>query len=115
MQAYDRVHRVGQIREVHVVRFLMKDSIEERMVAVQEAKQALGKGSLEKMSKVDKEKAKMTTLKDLFDIKEESNTAWDWMVEESDDDNEEYNVEESGSDSGSDDESGSGSDEESDE
>jgi SWI/SNF-related matrix-associated actin-dependent regulator of chromatin subfamily A3 len=57
MQAYDRVHRVGQVREVRGVRFMMKDSIEERMVVVQEAKQALGKGSLEKMSKADQEKA----------------------------------------------------------
>jgi hypothetical protein len=31
----------------------------------------------------------LTTLKDLFDIKEENNSAWDWVVEESDDDNDE--------------------------
>jgi SNF2 family DNA or RNA helicase len=80
MQAYDRVHRVGQTREVRVVRFMMTDSIEERMVAVQEAKQALGKGSLEKMSKADQEKAKLTTLKDLFQIsEEEADNNWDWI------------------------------------
>ena len=108
MQAYDRVHRVGQVRDVHVVRFMMKESIEERMVSVQEAKQALGKGSLEKMSKSDQEKAKMTTLKDLFDIKEDTSNVWDWR-DESDDDFDDYNVEESSGDE----ESGSSSDEES--
>lgn len=89
MQAYDRVHRVGQFREVRVVRFMMKDSIEERMVAVQEAKQALGKGSLEKMSKVDQEKAKLTTMKDLFQInEEEADASWDWHGDDLVDDDE---------------------------
>ena len=37
-QAIDRVHRMGQGEEVRVVRFLVKGSIEERMVRVQERK-----------------------------------------------------------------------------
>ena len=37
-QAMDRVHRIGQKRPVRVMRFLVKDSIEERIVALQEAK-----------------------------------------------------------------------------
>jgi SNF2 family DNA or RNA helicase len=90
MQAYDRVHRVCQVREVRVVRFMMKDSIEERMVAVQEAKQALGKGSLEKMSKSDQDKAKLTTLKDLFQIsEEEADNSWDWHGDDLVDDDDE--------------------------
>ncbi|KAL1966838.1 hypothetical protein VTN77DRAFT_3803 [Rasamsonia byssochlamydoides] len=37
-QAIDRVHRMGQLREVSVTRFIVKDSIEGRMLRVQERK-----------------------------------------------------------------------------
>lgn len=37
-QAIDRVHRMGQMRDVSVTRFLVKDSIEERMLRVQDRK-----------------------------------------------------------------------------
>ncbi|KKY21157.1 putative dna excision repair protein [Phaeomoniella chlamydospora] len=40
-QAIDRVHRMGQINEVKVTRFVVKDSIEERMLRVQERKMAV--------------------------------------------------------------------------
>jgi SNF2 family DNA or RNA helicase len=40
-QAMDRVHRMGQTRPVRVVRFLVRDSIEERILALQEKKEAL--------------------------------------------------------------------------
>ena len=41
----------------------MKDSLEERMVRVQESKTALGKGSLQKLIKNEREKAKITAMK----------------------------------------------------
>lgn len=37
-QAIDRVHRMGQLRDVSVTRFVVKDSIEGRMLRVQERK-----------------------------------------------------------------------------
>lgn len=37
-QAIDRVHRMGQEDEVRVYRFIVKDSVEERMLKVQERK-----------------------------------------------------------------------------
>ncbi|RLN20186.1 hypothetical protein BBJ28_00015553 [Nothophytophthora sp. Chile5] len=40
-QAVDRAHRFGQRRQVRVVRFLMKDTIEERVVALQNKKRQL--------------------------------------------------------------------------
>lgn len=40
-QAIDRVHRMGQSREVEVTRFVTKDSIEGRMLKVQERKMAV--------------------------------------------------------------------------
>ncbi|KEF55845.1 uncharacterized protein A1O9_08596 [Exophiala aquamarina CBS 119918] len=44
-QAIDRVHRMGQTQKVEVVRFITKESIEERMLRVQERKMAVA-GSL---------------------------------------------------------------------
>ncbi|KIW87885.1 uncharacterized protein Z519_11469 [Cladophialophora bantiana CBS 173.52] len=44
-QAIDRVHRMGQTQKVEVIRFVTKDSIEGRMLRVQERKMAVA-GSL---------------------------------------------------------------------
>ncbi|RAK99472.1 DNA repair protein RAD5 [Aspergillus ibericus CBS 121593] len=44
-QAIDRVHRMGQLRDVNVTRFVVKDSIEGRMLRVQERKMNIA-GSL---------------------------------------------------------------------
>jgi DNA repair protein RAD5 len=44
-QAIDRVHRMGQTRDVAVTRFIVKDSIEGRMLRVQERKMNIA-GSL---------------------------------------------------------------------
>ena len=47
----DRVHRIGQTKPVRVVRMVSADSIEDRILEIQEAKEALGKGALRKVSK----------------------------------------------------------------
>jgi SWI/SNF-related matrix-associated actin-dependent regulator of chromatin subfamily A3 len=70
LQAMDRVHRIGQKRPVRVMRFLMKDSIEVRMVELQDSKATLGKGALEKLRPDENRKARLTTLKDLFQVKD---------------------------------------------
>ena len=44
-QAIDRVHRMGQLRDVNVTRFVVKDSIEGRMLSVQDRKMNIA-GSL---------------------------------------------------------------------
>jgi SWI/SNF-related matrix-associated actin-dependent regulator of chromatin subfamily A3 len=62
----DRIHRLGQKRDVRVYRLVMKDSIEERIIALQEAKAALGKGTMQKLKPEEKRKARITALKDLF-------------------------------------------------
>jgi SNF2 family DNA or RNA helicase len=67
-QANDRVHRIGQTRKVRVVRFVMANSIEERMVSLQEAKAAVGKGAMEKLKPEEVRKARIGDLKNLFDL-----------------------------------------------
>lgn len=48
-QAMDRVHRIGQTKPVRVVRMVSADSVEDRILEIQEAKEALGMGALRKV------------------------------------------------------------------
>eukprot|EP00541_Cyclophora_tenuis_P009709 CAMPEP_0116550124 /NCGR_PEP_ID=MMETSP0397-20121206/5258_1 /TAXON_ID=216820 /ORGANISM="Cyclophora tenuis, Strain ECT3854" /LENGTH=215 /DNA_ID=CAMNT_0004074931 /DNA_START=81 /DNA_END=728 /DNA_ORIENTATION=+ len=73
-QAMDRVHRIGQKRDVRVVRFVMTDSIEERMIEIQGAKAAIGKGTMEKLSPQELRKARIGDLKSLFQLENATNT-----------------------------------------
>ena len=69
-QAMDRVHRIGQRRKVIVRRFVIKDSIEERIVALQEVKGMQAKGSMEKLKPDEVRKARLSDLKGLLLINE---------------------------------------------
>lgn len=74
-QAMDRVHRIGQSRDVKVIRFVMKDSIEERMVTIQRGKSMQAKGAMQKLSKDEMKASRLSELKNLLmlDGKSESN------------------------------------------
>ena len=66
-QAIDRVHRLGQKREVKIVHYIMADSVEEGILKLQKRKEDLAKFTLErKMSKADEAKKRIEELKDLF-------------------------------------------------
>lgn len=41
-QAIDRIHRIGQVADVKVTRFIIENSIEEKMLKIQETKRTLG-------------------------------------------------------------------------
>jgi SNF2 family DNA or RNA helicase len=79
-----RVHRIGQTRPVRAIRFIMENSLEERMVTLQDSKAALGKGSLQKLNKEERKKARITALKDLFEITAVQ-AKWHGYVEDDDD------------------------------
>lgn len=64
-QAVDRVHRLGQTREVTVTRFIMKDSFEERMLELQQKKKDLADLSMNRNVKLDKHEAAKRKLEDL--------------------------------------------------
>jgi SNF2 family DNA or RNA helicase len=68
MQAFDRVHRIGQQKAVRVIRFVAAHSIESRMVDLQEAKAALSKGTFENLSNQEKKKARMGEVKRLLEL-----------------------------------------------
>ena len=66
-QAVDRVHRLGQKREVETVRYIMQDSFEEKMLELQEKKKKLASLSMdsEDRQSMDKAEAARKRLEDL--------------------------------------------------
>ncbi|KAL9031346.1 MAG: hypothetical protein Q9196_000601, partial [Gyalolechia fulgens] len=67
-QAVDRVHRLGQTREVVITRFIMEDSFEEKMLALQKKKQRLADLSMNrgKLDKAELAKQRLEELRSLF-------------------------------------------------
>ncbi|KAF7526836.1 hypothetical protein G7054_g10651 [Neopestalotiopsis clavispora] len=64
-QAIDRVHRMGQDDEVKVYRFITKDSVEERMLKIQDRKKFIAT-SLGMMSDEEKRLQRIEDIKDLL-------------------------------------------------
>lgn len=67
-QAVDRVHRLGQSREVRTVRFIMLDSFEEKMLELQDKKKRLANLSMDERDKegVIAAKQRLMDLRSLF-------------------------------------------------
>ncbi|KAK6826932.1 hypothetical protein RU639_004768 [Aspergillus parasiticus] len=67
-QAIDRVHRIGQTREVTTVQFLMKDSIEEKIFELAKKKQQLADMSMNqrKLDKREVQEQRMREYRGLF-------------------------------------------------
>mmetsp|Transcript_11127 Transcript_11127/g.22142 ORF Transcript_11127/g.22142 Transcript_11127/m.22142 type:complete len:873 (-) Transcript_11127:81-2699(-) len=70
-QAMDRIHRLSQTRKVTVLRFVMKDSIEESIIQMQERKSIQAKAVTQKLTGEEKRKALLGNLRGLLQIKEE--------------------------------------------
>ncbi|KAI0691058.1 SNF2 family N-terminal domain-containing protein [Cytidiella melzeri] len=64
-QAYDRVHRLGQEKEVFVKRLVVKDTLEERMLRLQETKTGLAEAALGEGTGVKLHKLSVKELKDV--------------------------------------------------
>ena len=67
-QAVDRVHRLGQKRDVVIHRYIMQDSFEEKMLGLQQKKQNLADLSMNrgKLDKAEAAKKKLDELRSLF-------------------------------------------------
>jgi SNF2 family DNA or RNA helicase len=66
-QAVDRVHRLGQKREVTIHRYIMRGSFEEKVLALQKKKKDLADLSMnKKLDKHEVQRAKMEELRELF-------------------------------------------------
>ncbi|KAK3334079.1 SNF2 family N-terminal domain-containing protein [Cercophora scortea] len=64
-QAIDRVHRMGQDEEVKVHRFIVKDSVEERMLRIQDRKKFIA-SSLGMMSDEEKKVQRIEDIRELL-------------------------------------------------
>lgn len=67
-QAVDRVHRLGQTRDVFITRFIMEHSFEEKMLELQRKKENLADLSMNrgKLDKAEAAKQKLQELRSLF-------------------------------------------------
>ncbi|CAK7201263.1 hypothetical protein SEUCBS139899_003966 [Sporothrix eucalyptigena] len=70
-QAIDRVHRLGQKREVRTVRYIMQDSFEERMLEIQDRKikisnLSMNRGDHHASSSTDAARQRLEDLRSLF-------------------------------------------------
>ena len=67
-QAMDRIHRIGQTRDVKVIRYATRDSVEKRILEVQEGKEVFSKATLQHVGEDEFRKARLKLLKRIFDI-----------------------------------------------
>ncbi|KAL8969589.1 MAG: hypothetical protein Q9183_001935 [Haloplaca sp. 2 TL-2023] len=67
-QAVDRVHRLGQTRDVIITRYIMEESFEEKMLKLQKKKQSLADLSMNRgtLDKTEAAKQRMEELRSLF-------------------------------------------------
>lgn len=68
-QAYDRVHRLGQEKDVFVKRLVVKNTIEERMLRLQEVKTNLADAALGEGTGTKLQKMSVREIKTLFGMK----------------------------------------------
>jgi len=67
-QACDRIYRMGQKKSVNIYRYLCKDTIEERIAALQKGKLNLAKSVLSGNSSIKSQKLTLNDLRSLFGV-----------------------------------------------
>ena len=66
LQAIDRVHRIGQKKHVFVTRMVIKDSVEERILALQNEKQKIADSALDGANFLKQKRLSLDELSKLF-------------------------------------------------
>lgn len=61
-QAVERVHRLGQVRDVEIVRYIMRGSFEESILEVQRTKQEMADMTMNRNHKMTKAEGQIETL-----------------------------------------------------
>ena len=65
-QAMDRCYRIGQTKRCRVVRYVCKDSVDERILEIQKRKIMLAKGSLQRFTPKEARENRLADLKSIF-------------------------------------------------
>jgi len=68
-QAYDRVHRIGQTRPVKVLRLVTEDSVDERILELQQSKAEMERQVLAKKKPAELRRARFKQLSSLLEIR----------------------------------------------
>jgi SNF2 family DNA or RNA helicase len=66
-QCFDRIHRLGQKKPVTITRFVMKNSIEMKMLDIQERKKNLISGAF-RQTEGERRQQRLRDIRDLFGI-----------------------------------------------
>ena len=66
-QCFDRCHRLGQTRDVEIIRFIMKDSIENKMLDIQEKKKHLISGAF-RQTEAQRRQQRIRDIRDIFGL-----------------------------------------------
>ena len=66
-QCFDRIHRLGQTKEVFIYKFITKDSIEERMIQIQNDKKNLISGAFH-MPEEERRRQRIGDIRTIFGI-----------------------------------------------
>lgn len=73
-QAYDRIHRLGQTKEVKVYRYLVENTVEERIEKIQERKRELSQHALSDKKGSNLSKLTLEDIKLLFNVTKKTPT-----------------------------------------
>jgi len=69
-QCFDRIHRLGQTKPVEITRFVMKNSIEMKMLDIQERKKNLISGAF-RQTEAERRQQRLRDIRDLFGINDQ--------------------------------------------
>lgn len=79
-QAIDRVYRIGQCKPVSIYRLVMRRSIEERILDLQEKKREIHRNAFKEEASSKSKQARLDSIRALIGSLEEDGSEWDLEI-----------------------------------